>query len=280
MGIRAVQAGALTSAIDRALPDDHREMHDYTRAAAFRSREASNELDTQSQFRKYRVGFSLPPFSLPPSCARDEFLHIMNALSGWVWSGPCALAIASGDYGDQILSRLGIDERGPNLRSRVISPSVKMDCKENEMRSIITPIAAVIITFLAPTLLVYPPMSDAAQLGTDGAKFEVAETSDNVSGNTGIEGQVIIRPVRPHETPATANFAPYRATVLVLSPSGKRVTTFHSDPGGNFHVALPPGTYVLQPQWQGPYPRASEQTVLVSRTGFTRVRIIYGSGIR
>ncbi|MCZ6789033.1 MAG: aldo/keto reductase [Chloroflexi bacterium] len=37
MGIRAVQAGALTSKIDRALPDDHPEMVDYQRAAPFRA---------------------------------------------------------------------------------------------------------------------------------------------------------------------------------------------------------------------------------------------------
>jgi aryl-alcohol dehydrogenase-like predicted oxidoreductase len=36
MGIRAVQAGALTSAIDRTLPTDHPEMRDYARAAGFR----------------------------------------------------------------------------------------------------------------------------------------------------------------------------------------------------------------------------------------------------
>src|SRR5258708_4182564 len=36
MGIRAVQAGALTSALDRPLPDDHPEMCDYARAAGFR----------------------------------------------------------------------------------------------------------------------------------------------------------------------------------------------------------------------------------------------------
>jgi aryl-alcohol dehydrogenase-like predicted oxidoreductase len=36
MGIRAVQAGALTAAIDRPLPDDHREMRDYARATGFR----------------------------------------------------------------------------------------------------------------------------------------------------------------------------------------------------------------------------------------------------
>ena len=36
MGIRAVQAGALTSAIDRPLSADHPEMRDFTRAAGFR----------------------------------------------------------------------------------------------------------------------------------------------------------------------------------------------------------------------------------------------------
>ena len=35
MGIRAVQAGALTAAIDRPLPADHPEMRDYARAAGF-----------------------------------------------------------------------------------------------------------------------------------------------------------------------------------------------------------------------------------------------------
>ena len=36
MGIRAVQAGALTRALDRELPPDHPEMRDYARAAPFR----------------------------------------------------------------------------------------------------------------------------------------------------------------------------------------------------------------------------------------------------
>lgn len=37
MGIRAVQAGALTAAIDRPLPADHPEVRDYQRAAPFRA---------------------------------------------------------------------------------------------------------------------------------------------------------------------------------------------------------------------------------------------------
>ena len=37
MGIRAVQAGALTAAIDRELPPDHAETRDYALAAGFRA---------------------------------------------------------------------------------------------------------------------------------------------------------------------------------------------------------------------------------------------------
>ena len=36
MGIRAVQAGALTDGFDRQLPDDHVDASDYRRAAPFR----------------------------------------------------------------------------------------------------------------------------------------------------------------------------------------------------------------------------------------------------
>ena len=37
LGIRAVQAGALTDAIDRTLPEGHTELADFTRAAPFRA---------------------------------------------------------------------------------------------------------------------------------------------------------------------------------------------------------------------------------------------------
>src|SRR5207245_7690388 len=37
MGIRAVQAGALTEALDREVPDDHPERREYPRSAPFRS---------------------------------------------------------------------------------------------------------------------------------------------------------------------------------------------------------------------------------------------------
>jgi aryl-alcohol dehydrogenase-like predicted oxidoreductase len=57
MGIRAVQAGALTSAIDRPLPNDHPEMRDYARAAGFRSLAA--ELGTTPAILAHRYALSL-----------------------------------------------------------------------------------------------------------------------------------------------------------------------------------------------------------------------------
>jgi aryl-alcohol dehydrogenase-like predicted oxidoreductase len=58
MGIRAVQAGALTAAIDRPLPADHPEMQDYARAAPFRRLAA--ELGDNPAVMAHRYALSLP----------------------------------------------------------------------------------------------------------------------------------------------------------------------------------------------------------------------------
>jgi aryl-alcohol dehydrogenase-like predicted oxidoreductase len=57
MGIRAVQAGALTSALDHPLPPDHAEMRDYARAAGFRRLAA--ELETTPAALAHRYALSL-----------------------------------------------------------------------------------------------------------------------------------------------------------------------------------------------------------------------------
>jgi aryl-alcohol dehydrogenase-like predicted oxidoreductase len=58
MGIRAVQAGALTTAIDRPLPADHPEMLDYARAAGFRTLCA--ELGENPAVVAHRYALTLP----------------------------------------------------------------------------------------------------------------------------------------------------------------------------------------------------------------------------
>ena len=58
MGIRAVQAGALTNALDRQLQADHAEMRDYARAAGFRRLAA--ELGVSPALLAHRYALSLP----------------------------------------------------------------------------------------------------------------------------------------------------------------------------------------------------------------------------
>ena len=58
MGIRAVQAGALTSALDRQLQADHAEMRDYARAAGFRR--LASELGIAPALVAHRYALSLP----------------------------------------------------------------------------------------------------------------------------------------------------------------------------------------------------------------------------
>jgi aryl-alcohol dehydrogenase-like predicted oxidoreductase len=58
MGIRAVQAGALTSTVDRPLPADHPEMRDYARADGFRQLAA--ELGMTPALLAHRYALSLP----------------------------------------------------------------------------------------------------------------------------------------------------------------------------------------------------------------------------
>ena len=59
MGIRAVQAGALTAAIDRPLPPDHPEQYDYARAAGFRALCARLDQDPAIVAHRYALGLPI-----------------------------------------------------------------------------------------------------------------------------------------------------------------------------------------------------------------------------
>jgi hypothetical protein len=59
MGIRAVQAGALTAFSDRALPHDHPEMRDYARAAGFRTLCADLKADPAIIAHRYALGLPI-----------------------------------------------------------------------------------------------------------------------------------------------------------------------------------------------------------------------------
>jgi aryl-alcohol dehydrogenase-like predicted oxidoreductase len=59
MGIRAVQAGALTAAIDRDMPADHPEVRDYALAASFRALSAEIGEDPAIVAHRYALGLPI-----------------------------------------------------------------------------------------------------------------------------------------------------------------------------------------------------------------------------
>jgi aryl-alcohol dehydrogenase-like predicted oxidoreductase len=92
MGIRAVQAGALTSAIDRLLPDDHPEMRDYERAAGFRQLAA--ELGVTPALLAHRYALSLDIDTL--------VLGVKNRRE----LAECAAAAEAGSLPPELLARI------------------------------------------------------------------------------------------------------------------------------------------------------------------------------
>ena len=59
MGIRAVQAGALTAAIDRELPADHPERRDYAAAAGYRALCEEIREDPAIVAHRYALGLAI-----------------------------------------------------------------------------------------------------------------------------------------------------------------------------------------------------------------------------
>lgn len=92
MGIRAVQAGALTSAIDRPLPADHPEMRDYARAAGFRRLAA--ELGATPAMLAHRYALSLEIDTLVLGIKNRQELE------------ECVAAAESGPLSAELLARI------------------------------------------------------------------------------------------------------------------------------------------------------------------------------
>ena len=92
MGIRAVQAGALTAAIDRPLPDDHPEVLDYARAAPYRALCA--ELGENPAVLAHRYALSLPVDTLVLGVKNRQEL------------AECVAAAAAGPPAPEIVARI------------------------------------------------------------------------------------------------------------------------------------------------------------------------------
>jgi hypothetical protein len=105
--------------------------------------------------------------------------------------------------------------------------------------------------------------------------------ANQTDGGSGIEGQVSIGPGCPAPTgPDPVCAARLSAlTVSILDEGGQTVQQLEPDANGRSRLPLPPGSYVVHPGL-GPWINAPEQATVVTSGQFTRVRVVYESGIR
>ncbi len=100
--------------------------------------------------------------------------------------------------------------------------------------------------------------------------------------DSGVEGHVTIGPTCPVvqiDNPCPDK--PYQATLTVLtSTSRHKVVQFEADSNGYFRAALSPGEYILHPESPNSMPHAADVPFSVESHRFTRVDIVYDSGIR
>lgn len=103
-------------------------------------------------------------------------------------------------------------------------------------------------------------------------------------GESGIEGQAVISPVRPGPVrQGESDTAPFQTTLVISRTSdGAEVSRVETGSDGRFRVSLPPGTYTVgPPQGTGRrLPRAGQETVTVAPGKFAQVTINFDSGIR
>jgi aryl-alcohol dehydrogenase-like predicted oxidoreductase len=97
MGIRAVQAGALTDMIDRALPAEHPEMLDYARAAGFRA--LCGELGENPAILAHRYALSLPIDTLVLGVKNRQEL------------AECVMAAEAGPPSPEVIARIDASVR-------------------------------------------------------------------------------------------------------------------------------------------------------------------------
>jgi hypothetical protein len=106
----------------------------------------------------------------------------------------------------------------------------------------------------------------------------------NASGaGTGVRGNAHVGPTCPVvRSPPDPNCAdrPYAGTLVVESVGGTRIGTVTTDAGGNFALALPPGSYRLRLEGNAVYPMLAPQPFTVRSDGWTTLDLALDSGIR
>ena len=99
--------------------------------------------------------------------------------------------------------------------------------------------------------------------------------------DSGVEGYVTIGPMCPvMQINNPCPDQPYKAAMVIQTTSGDDVVKIESDERGYFKAALSPGEYILHPQSPGAMPFAADVPFRVDEHTFTRVDVVYDSGIR
>jgi hypothetical protein len=116
-------------------------------------------------------------------------------------------------------------------------------------------------------------------------RLALASPTTQPSGASGIEGIVLIGPVRPSTRVGdpTPNEVPFAAKLQVLSAGdGSEAARVASGEDGKFRIELPPGDYIVrQVRAEGrPYPMGGEATVTVKAGQFSSVTLHFDSGMR
>ncbi len=113
------------------------------------------------------------------------------------------------------------------------------------------------------------------------ALLSACASTPTPAADTGVEGQVTIGPMCPVvrlDQPCPDQ--PYQATLTVLDPAGKKIAQVQADANGLYKLALQPGDYILHPESPNAMPHSQDQPFTVITGQFTKLDIVYDSGIR
>ena len=121
-----------------------------------------------------------------------------------------------------------------------------------------------------------------ASLALVAAVAVTAWPARSTPSDSGLQGRVWLGPLSPvQQVGGPANERPYSATLEVLGPGNRIVTTVRSGQDGHFRVNLAEGAYVLQGVADSNgLPRANPVSVVVVAHRFATVRVWFATGIR
>jgi hypothetical protein len=99
--------------------------------------------------------------------------------------------------------------------------------------------------------------------------------------DSGVKGLVTIGPMCPvARIDQPCPDQPFQATLTVLDQAGKKVAQVQSDANGLYQLALKPGEYSMHPESPNGMQHAQDQLFTVLEGQFTKLDIVYDSGIR